>query len=261
MIAASESTALISEALALAQAEMQNPKRDRTVTVRTKTGGTYSFPYATLGAIIECVRKPLTKNGLSFTQMLVAHEGGFRLCTRLMHASGEWIESVAPLLIGPEGGNQAFGSALTYMRRYALTAALGLAADEDDDGNAGEGNEARVSERATNGYPQSAPQSSPQAQTRTEAVKNKLAPPSEKPIAMVSPDQVKDIYDLAGRLALVKGAFSAVVRAQNKRGVSDVRDLNYIEASQLLDHLKMRLNLATSPRDERDDELAVEEPV
>lgn len=129
-------------ALVKAQAEIKNPERDRTVKVRMKSGGEYEFSYATMSGIMDCIRGPLTKNGLWFSQTLLERETKYRLRTTLFHSSGQWLASETPLLIG-EAGNQAFGSALTYMRRYALCALLGITADEDDDGNAGEGHTAQ----------------------------------------------------------------------------------------------------------------------
>lgn len=129
-------------ALAKAQAEITAPERNRTVKVTPKSGGTgYSFKYATLDAIIETVRKPLTSNHLWFTQILKQdqQQGIFILDTRLMHASGQWLACQTPLIV--EGAtNQSFGSALTFMRRYALTSLLGIAAEEDDDANIADGN-------------------------------------------------------------------------------------------------------------------------
>lgn len=132
----------LANALAEAQAKMKSPARNRQVTVKTRTGGSYKFKYATLDAVIDSARAPLCANGLWFVQTLGANpDGKYRLTTTLLHSSGQWISSETPLLV-EEAGSQAFGSALTYMRRYALCAMLGIAADEDDDGNAGDGNEA-----------------------------------------------------------------------------------------------------------------------
>ena len=127
-------------ALAKAQANITSPPRNREVTVKMKSGGTYKFKYATLDSIIDHVRGPLTANGLWFTQTLEGDDNGkYRLITALIHSSGQSIKSETPLLV-VEAGNQAFGSALTYMRRYALCSILGVAADEDDDANSAEGN-------------------------------------------------------------------------------------------------------------------------
>jgi len=136
----SEQIDKIAGALAKAQSAFINPPRNRTVTVKTQSSGSYEFSYATFDAIIECVRKPLAENELSYTQTVeIADDGKPRVVTTLMHSSGQWIGSTLPLMVD-RPGNQAFGSALTYGKRYALTALLGIAADEDDDANSADGN-------------------------------------------------------------------------------------------------------------------------
>jgi hypothetical protein len=134
---------LLATALAKAQGAIVAPPRSRTVKVVPRTGGPgYSFKYATLSDIIDAVQKPLSENGIARLQ-LVSHEkdGGFyKLTTYLMHSSGQYIACEVPIIA--EGhSNQQFGSALTYMKRYTLSAMVGIAADEDDDGNAADGNE------------------------------------------------------------------------------------------------------------------------
>jgi hypothetical protein len=88
--------------------------------------------YATLDDLITAIRKPLSKCGLSFAQFPT---GDNELCTMVMHTSGEWIRATAKMQ-PVKNDPQAQGSAITYMRRYALGAALGIATDEDDDANA-----------------------------------------------------------------------------------------------------------------------------
>jgi len=140
----SDSIAQLAKALAAAQAEITNPQKNREVTVSTKTGGSYKFKYATLDGILDAVRPALTKNGLWFVQTLANGDGKYRLETTLMHESGEWVQSEQPLFVS-DATNQAFGSALTYAKRYALTGMLGIAADEDDDGNGADGNHIKES--------------------------------------------------------------------------------------------------------------------
>jgi hypothetical protein len=87
--------------------------------------------YATLANVIESTREALSDNGLSFAQLVDA-DG---LTTIIMHAaSGEWIKATARLTLDKQTP-QGQGSAITYMRRYALSAALGIATEDDDDGN------------------------------------------------------------------------------------------------------------------------------
>ena len=129
------------DALAKAQAKISAPERNRSVKVETRAGGTYSFKYATLDHIIEKIRGPLTENGLWFTQIMKDDQGTYILDTRLLHSSGQWIACQMPLIWDGNGSNQQFGSALTFMRRYALTSLLGIAAEEDDDANTADGNQ------------------------------------------------------------------------------------------------------------------------
>ena len=134
----SEQTAEIAAALSKAQADLKNPKRDRTVKVKTRTGGSYEFSYATLDSILSHARPILAKHGLAISQAV----DGETVVSRLMHSSGEWLESATPLFV--EGsGPQAFGSAVTYARRYGMSGLLGITSEEDDDGNRAEGNEAK----------------------------------------------------------------------------------------------------------------------
>lgn len=115
----------LAAAMAKFQAEMEAVKKD-------SINPYFKSKYADLASIIEAIKKPMTANGLSYSQFPCGPGG---LTTILMHTSGEWIEdtfTMEPVDRKP----QSVGSALTYARRYALGAVLGLATEEDDDGNA-----------------------------------------------------------------------------------------------------------------------------
>ena len=131
----------LAKALAKAQAEFPAIGRSKEVRVQTKTGGSYTFAYEPLDAILNTVRPVLAANGLAFSQLL-GHVGGApALKTMLMHEGGEVIQDSCPL---PSNGSltaQEFGSLVTYFRRYALVAVLGIATEEDDDGNHASGNQ------------------------------------------------------------------------------------------------------------------------
>lgn len=126
----------LAAALSKAQGAFLNPGRNREVTVKSDKGS-YKFSYATFDEIINCTRPALAANNLSYMQAL----DGASVTTILMHASGQWISSELPIKVS-EGRNaaQAYGSAVTYAKRYALTAMLGIASEEDDDANAADGN-------------------------------------------------------------------------------------------------------------------------
>lgn len=92
----------------------------------------FKSSYASLSNILEAINIPLNESGLTFTQFPSGENG---LTTTLMHAeSGEFMESdytMKPVKDDPQGK----GSVITYQRRYALAAVLGLNIDEDDDAN------------------------------------------------------------------------------------------------------------------------------
>lgn len=126
-------------AAALAKARLEFPPINRTKTVETPK---YKFDYAPLDAILAAVTEPLSKNGLVVVQSL--DDGA--LVTTLLHESGAAIGGSIDL---PATDNmQSLGSAITYLRRYAIQAVLGIAAEEDDDGSRGSGTPASVRNRS-----------------------------------------------------------------------------------------------------------------
>lgn len=138
---AAPSANALSEALAKAQGEFAPILRDKTVTVTMKSGGKYTFSYAPLESILHSVAPSLSKNGLALTQAMIVVDGKDFVETTLRHSSGQSISNRIPLFVRDDGP-QAYGSALTYARRYGVTLLLCVSADDDDDGNAAEGNQA-----------------------------------------------------------------------------------------------------------------------
>src|SRR3990167_8096824 len=104
----------LATALAKAQSEFGAVTRSKVVTVKTKTGGSFTFSYAPLDAIIGVIREPLARNGLAFTQLL---DDGY-LVTMLIHESGASLSGRTALPDTPD--IQAYGSAITYLPPYAL---------------------------------------------------------------------------------------------------------------------------------------------
>lgn len=135
----------IAAALATAQGEFGAVLRDKTVTVTMKSGGKYTFAYAPLESILHAVKPALAKNSLALTQAMLVADGKDYVETTLRHASGQTLANRIPLFVRDDGP-QAYGSALTYARRYGVTLLLCIAADDDDDGNAAEGNSAEAKE-------------------------------------------------------------------------------------------------------------------
>lgn len=100
---------------------------------RTADTGKYSYDYASIEDVVRATRPALATHGLVALTPLTNVNGQPAVEVHLVHTSGE------QLVLGPfpfDAGRdpQATGSAVTYMRRYALLAALGMAAGDDDDG-------------------------------------------------------------------------------------------------------------------------------
>ena len=124
-------------ALADFQKEIKPIPLTKEVTVTPKNGGgSYKFKYATLPAIIEAIQPVMEKCGLAFSQTVTGKE----IVTNIYHKSGESITSSVPFPM-PDGLDaQKVGSWVSYIKRYGLTTALGLTAEEDDDANIADGN-------------------------------------------------------------------------------------------------------------------------
>jgi hypothetical protein len=134
----SESVAALASALAKAQAELINPEKSLTATIRTgRPGeGERSFRYAPLSSGLDIVRKTLGQHEIATVQTTAIDQaaGIVNLTTMLAHASGEWIASNWPVCPVAETANpQRMGAALTYARRYALFTLVGIAGEDDLD--------------------------------------------------------------------------------------------------------------------------------
>jgi hypothetical protein len=134
----SESVAALASALAKAQAELVNPEKSLTASIRTgRPGeGERSFRYAPLSSGLDIVRKTLGQHEIATVQTTAIDQtaGMVNLTTTLAHASGEWIASDWPICPIAETANpQRMGAALTYARRYALFTLVGIAGEDDID--------------------------------------------------------------------------------------------------------------------------------
>ena len=134
----SESVASLAAALAKAQAELVNPEKSLTATIRSARPGEgeRTFRYAPLSSGLDIVRKTLGQHEIATLQTTAIDQtaGMVNLTTTLAHASGEWIASDWPVCPIAETANpQRMGAALTYARRYALFTLVGIAGEDDLD--------------------------------------------------------------------------------------------------------------------------------
>ena len=121
----------LSESLAKAQGSLIGAEKDG-------SNPFHKSQYTTLASVWDACRKPLAMNGLAVIQTMNIQGERPVLITTLSHSSGEFIRSVVPLLAS-KMDSQSLGAAITYARRYALAAIVGVcpaddSADEDDDG-------------------------------------------------------------------------------------------------------------------------------
>ena len=125
---ASENLADLAAALCAVQGELKPA-------IKQADNPFFKSKYVDLPGVWEAIRPLLSKNGLSVVQTFTASADGPTIVTTLMHKSGQWVSS--ELFLKPAKSDpQGVGSAITYGRRYALAAMVGVVADEDDDGNA-----------------------------------------------------------------------------------------------------------------------------
>jgi hypothetical protein len=116
-------------------AEVPPIPMDKVAVVDTRSGGSYTYRYADLADLLALVRPLLARHGLAVTQDVQTVDREARVTTFVLHVSGGSL-AFGPLGLPLGDTPQGTGSAITYARRYALLAALGLATEEDDDGHA-----------------------------------------------------------------------------------------------------------------------------
>src|SRR5436305_1812541 len=134
----SECVAALAAALAKAQAQLVNPEKSLTATIRTGPPGQTerSFRYAPLSSGLEIIRKTMGEHEIAVIQSTAIDDTGrmLKLITVLAHASGQWVSSQWPVCAISEIANpHRMGAALTYARRYALFTLVGIAGEDDLD--------------------------------------------------------------------------------------------------------------------------------
>lgn len=133
-IRTSETIINLSKALVETQKELKQPLKDA-------KNPFFKSEYVPLENVAEAITQTATKYGLAFSQYATTTEtGNVSVGTIVFHESGEFIE-FPPLILKPENTKpQSIGSAITYAKRYSLSAVFGITSDKDDDGNKANGN-------------------------------------------------------------------------------------------------------------------------
>jgi len=123
----------LAAALVAALTKLATVEKGRNAKIESKTGRNYTYDYADLADVVKLTRPVLAEEGIVALTPVHGHERGLACTVELVHTSGE--TKVFDPLPFPDGRDaQSTGSAITYHRRYALLAALGMAPDDDDDG-------------------------------------------------------------------------------------------------------------------------------
>lgn len=124
----SESIKELANALCKAQSQIKGAVKD-------STNPHFRSKYADLASVVDAIKEAATSVGLSWVQVMHDSDAAARVETVIMHSSGEWLSCGVLSVPVSKQDAQGMGSALTYARRYSLSAAFGVA-PEDDDGNA-----------------------------------------------------------------------------------------------------------------------------
>jgi len=168
MFKTSESTTKLDSALAKAQGQIQVASKD-------KINPAFRSKYADITSVWEACREALSKHEISVTQWPIHSENNkLHLVTRIAHA-GEWMQGEFSIPVDKSNAH-GYGSAVTYAKRFALSAALGIVSDDevqaDDDGNAAsqaQGNAAKSSQPVK---PKATPAAAPQKPSEFDSVQS-----------------------------------------------------------------------------------------
>ena len=201
----SESIKNIAKALAQFQAEVRNP-------ANTESNPFYRSKYAPLSDILNLARPLLSKHGLSVLQSPSGDGQNVTVTTLITHESGEWIESEPLTLKADKATAQGAGSAITYARRYALSAMLGISSEDDDDGNFASGNKNGNKSTANN----------------TE--KNKIVKTDK-----ATPAQLKKLYAMANEKNIPGEEMKGLIKMHYNKDSS--KELTKQEVSDLIDKI------------------------
>lgn len=215
----SETIKEISGALVKAIGEIPNPPKNA-------VNPHFKNRYADLAIILETAKPVLMKNGLAAIQVAEADGNIVTIRTRIVHISGEWIET-ALTMTAAGTDPQKIGSAITYARRYSLSAMLNISADDDDDGeeNRKKENQKPVAATATV-KTQNQPKPAP-AKTQNPLDKELLGI-----LDMIEPDRQKQRQIME----YVKAKFEI---APDFRNSNDAQKRKYIEAVANLDPMEV----------------------
>lgn len=190
----SESIAELSKALANFHKEVKQPFKD-------KSNPFFKSKYVPLENVADAIDTISPKFGLTYTQSTITDDNGnVGVATILVHESGEFIEH-PPAMTKPEKNTpQGIGSALTYMRRYSLSAAFGITSDQDDDGNQASGHTSK---------------------------------PTSKPVSKPDPKNIKSLEDEIEMFSQLMQSNGKDVPPEKVKAQLNIKDINQLSNNQI----------------------------
>lgn len=227
-----QAQAALFAALAKAQAEIKNPEKSKTAKVPTKSGGSYTYKYADIADVLRGALPVLSKHGLALIQQTHVVDGQIILRSWITHEKGGWVESEFPICAASRP-MQEIGAALTYARRYAACALIGVAAEEDVDGVGDVGDDRRQA------------RAEPKAPPKREPEAPRLDP--AKPVKVLVDDTDEAVRRWVGPFA------AAIKVAPDLAALAAWMDLNAETVErlrQVSDNLANRLEATRKAREE-----------
>ena len=200
----------LSAALSKAQGQIEDAKKD-------SNNPFFKTKYADLASVWEACRKPLSSNNLAVIQTIEVKEGKRYLETMLSHSSGQFIRSSLDLS-SKEESMQAIGSAITYARRYSLSAIVGVCPDDDDDAEKAMG---RVK-----------PEEKPTVKDKPIFEQEPVTIPTET-IEMITEPQRKKIFASSKQMGYQESEVKALLEGYFKK--PHTSDLTKKEASEFIE--------------------------
>lgn len=206
-----EAIAKLYEAMSLAQAEFKKALKD-------SENPFFKSNYADLESIIDAIRPAFAKYGLAFIQPTEIVDGKLYLKTVIVHKAGGRIESIYPV-VSSKPDPQSLGSAISYARRYSLSAMAGVVTSDDDDAEAAMGR--------------------PQQQQAPPPQKPVNHAPSSVPKSNLSEAQVKRFHAMAKKLNWTKVDGDKRLGLFGKKSVTE---LTVQEYQQLTGEMEIEIN-------------------
>lgn len=228
-------------ALSKAQGEMESAKKDQ-------VNPFFKSKYADLASVWQACRAALSKNEIAVIQKPALRDGIAGIITKIIHSSGEFEEEFFPLSAAITAKAQDMGSAMKYLRRYALEAFVGVAAEDDD------GNDAQNAPRPIK------PQQRAVPGTMSRTVKpettdmnpefvddhgevTNLSSPSPQSLMFATDEQLITLNEYIGELRI---PMDTQKKWLEKAGVKTIKDMDSDKVQKLIDSLKEKYNSETT---------------